>query len=185
MTGGEIMLYALAGFCFLLGFVALLVQKIYIDGTTNQPTEIELPLIGKLKTNFPALAFVLIGAFVACFTWSKTSELGQEQWVITGSFQAPPGKAVKWEEGALALVPKSFEGAPEKGGGFQITAPIPKGKKFEEVFTELIYTNGAFTGRINVVEEYKKRMATPQQSLIKSAGDNYRDYSTVLVTDYE
>jgi hypothetical protein len=181
---GELILYALAGFCFLLGFVALLVQKTYIDSTTNQPTEIVLPLIGKLKTNFPALAFVLIGAFVACFTWSKTSELGQEPWVISGSFQAPPGKAVKWEEGALALVPKAFEAAPDRGGGFQITGLIPKGKKFEDVITEIIYTNGTFTGRINLVEEYKKHIAR-QQSLIKDAGANYRDYSTVLVTTYE
>ena len=54
-------IYLLAGLCFVLGFVALLKQKTYIDSQTNQPTEIELPFVGKLTTNYPALGFVFIG----------------------------------------------------------------------------------------------------------------------------
>ena len=64
-------IYLLAGLCFVLGFVALLKQKTYIDSQTNQPTEIELPFVGKLKSNFPALVFVVVGAFLAYSGWSK------------------------------------------------------------------------------------------------------------------
>ena len=46
---------ALGALCVLLGFVALLSSKIYIDDKTNAPTEVELPIIGKLKSNCPAL----------------------------------------------------------------------------------------------------------------------------------
>lgn len=40
-------------------------EKIYIDRETKQPIEIELPIVGKLKTNIPALVLFVIG-FVLC-----------------------------------------------------------------------------------------------------------------------
>ena len=49
MTDSKIV-YGLAALCFLPGFAVLLMQKVYIDSQTNQPTEVELPILGKLKT---------------------------------------------------------------------------------------------------------------------------------------
>jgi hypothetical protein len=56
----------LAGFVMVVGGMWLIwKEKIYIDRETKQPIEIELPIIGKLKTNVPALALFVIG-FVLC-----------------------------------------------------------------------------------------------------------------------
>lgn len=74
-------------------------QKTYIDSQTNEPTEIELPLIGRLRSNFPALVFVVVGALLAYAGWSKPpADLGEEPWTITGSFVAPKDVPVKWEK---------------------------------------------------------------------------------------
>jgi hypothetical protein len=35
-----IIMYVLAGLCFILGAIALMMQKTYIDKQTNQPTEV-------------------------------------------------------------------------------------------------------------------------------------------------
>ncbi|HTT38609.1 MAG TPA: hypothetical protein VMH32_13180 [Burkholderiales bacterium] len=183
MTNGWIM-YALAALCLVLGFVALLAQKTYVDTKTNQPTEVELPLVGKLKTNYPALVFVAVGAFLAAFTWSKPRDLGEEQWTITGSLRQPAGATIKWEEGALVLLPKAFDVALASNGTFQIAGSIPKGEKFEDVITSILYTNGKVSGQINVAEEYKKFQAH-QPSLVKSAGARLRDYAPVTLTVYE
>ena len=42
----------------ILGFIALLKQKTYIDSKTQQPTKIKLPFFGEMITNFPALIFI-------------------------------------------------------------------------------------------------------------------------------
>ena len=39
-----------------LGFFALLAQRIYIDSGTLTASEIEIPFLGKMKANFPALS---------------------------------------------------------------------------------------------------------------------------------
>src|ERR1700739_2244340 len=155
MTDGWIM-YGLAAFCFILGFAALLAQKTYVDTQTNQPTEVELPLVGKLKTNYPALVFVAVGAFLAAFTWSKPRNLGEEEWTITGSLRQPAGEALKWEDGALVLLPKAFDVALPPNGTFQITGSIPQGKQFEDIVTSILYTNGKVSGQINGRKRFKK-----------------------------
>jgi hypothetical protein len=43
------------------GILLIYKEKIYIDSTTNQVTEIDVPFFGKLKTNVPALALFALG----------------------------------------------------------------------------------------------------------------------------
>jgi len=56
-------LAALAGLTMIVGGIWLVYkQKIYIDRATNQvTTEIDIPLVGKFKTNVPALALFALG----------------------------------------------------------------------------------------------------------------------------
>ena len=61
---------------------------------------------------------------------------------------------------------------------------IPKGKKFEDVITSIMYTNGKVSGQINVAEEYK-RFQSQQPSLVKSAGARLREYAPMTLTVYE
>lgn len=55
-----------AGFIMVVGGMWLIwKQKLYIDRETKEPIEIELPLVGKFKTNIPSLVLFVIG-FVLC-----------------------------------------------------------------------------------------------------------------------
>jgi len=45
----------------ILGFIALLSSRIYIDQPSNSTGEVEVPFLGKPKGNYPALVFVLLG----------------------------------------------------------------------------------------------------------------------------
>ena len=65
--------YFLAAILIILGFIALLRQKTYIDSKTKQPTEIEITKLGKFKSNYPALAFVVLGFVLAFFVGSIPS----------------------------------------------------------------------------------------------------------------
>jgi hypothetical protein len=59
-------------------------QKTYLDPETKQPTEIEVPLIGKLKTNYPALIFVFLGIVLAFLTFRTSHAPPKEKWEIEG-----------------------------------------------------------------------------------------------------
>ena len=179
MSGDKI-IYALAALCFVLGFVALLMQKTYIDNKTHRPTEIELPMIGKLKTNFPALVFVLIGAFLVAFVWSKPSDLGEEQWTVTGSLHIPAGQTIKWQDGTFALLPRGWSSSSNPNGTFEMTGPVKRGRKFEDTWTHIVYANGDFNAQINILDEYNKFVAK-KPSLILSVTDKTRDYAPVNV----
>ena len=55
----------------ILGFVALITQKIYINPETSEATEVEIPFIGKIKTNYPALVFAFLGFGLAFYVFNK------------------------------------------------------------------------------------------------------------------
>lgn len=166
--------YTLAGLCMILGFIALLLQKTYIDSQTSQLTEVDLPLVGKLKTNYPALAFVIFGVFLAGYTLSKTTDVGTDLWDVQGSFLAPPGAAVtwKWEDGVLTGLPKDAEFVPYQNGSFRIQANVPHGKSFADVYSTIMYTNGPVMAEINVQD----------MSLIKFRGERKLEYVPVPVS---
>lgn len=54
-------LFGLAGGTLLLGVIYMYKQKIYFDKDENAITVIEVPFLGKLKANFPAIVFCFIG----------------------------------------------------------------------------------------------------------------------------
>lgn len=65
MRLSEILLYyvcAAAGFIMIAGGIFMIYkQKIYIDRESQQVTEIETPLLGKFRTNVPALVLFVLG----------------------------------------------------------------------------------------------------------------------------
>jgi hypothetical protein len=180
-------MYILAALCFVLGVIALMKQKTYIDKETNQPTEVEIPIIGKLKTNYPALVFVVIGGVLAAIPWWKSSpvqvDLGKEEWVLSGTLRSPPGKSVQWESGVLTVLPKGFDCIPNPSGTFEIVGRIQKDKNIEDAVTAINYTNGKFSCNIFIADEYRK-FKEGKASLIEEAGNKYRKYKPVVLNAY-
>jgi hypothetical protein len=182
-----IVMYALAGLCFVLGAIALMKQKTYIDTETNEPTEVEIPIVGKLKTNYPALVFVVIGGVLAAIPWYKEcpvkAEVEKQSWVITGRFLPPPGENLKMEAGVLVLSPKDFDSVPFPNGTFKIVGNIQKDKKIEDVVDSISYTNGRFSGFIVLSNEYNN-FKNGKPSLIETAGERYRNYKPFALTGF-
>ncbi len=61
---------AIAMICVIGGIYALLRQQVVVD-QDGQPSEIELPWFGKIKTNYPSLIAVGLGIALATFVASK------------------------------------------------------------------------------------------------------------------
>jgi hypothetical protein len=178
----ELAMYVLSALILALGGVSLFVQKVYkTDQETGEKIEIELPLLGKLKTNYPALAFAFIGAGLAVFTFNKTCEL-KDQWVISGQFKMPDSGAIDWTKGVLTLYPKQFNPALEKDGSFHIELSIPKNRKFEDMFGQISYYNWARNIYADIMadDEYQK-FKTGGSTLLKTAAGTTRRYKPVEV----
>lgn len=60
----------------LLIFTMLLLwfRRIYFDAQTGQPTEIEIPLIGKFKTQAPTIALIIVAAILVIYPISRAKQ---------------------------------------------------------------------------------------------------------------
>lgn len=193
--GNEIAMYLLSGFILLIGAFSLITQKITAkDRETGEEVEIKLPFWGKLKTNYPALGFVFIGAALAAFTYSKACEMEQskmerqsrdaQNWTISGEFVAPEGELIDWTEGHVTLHPMNPLPTIAKNGTFQITGTIQKGKRFEDIVKQISYENYSgkiITATIITDEAYETFTSGETGSLLKNAGENTRYYRAVSV----
>ncbi len=165
----------LATLSLVLGFIALLTQKIYIDEKTLQPTNISIPLIGKMKTNYPSLVFVFAGLLLVYFAMNKLP-LPTENHVVSGVLQSSK-EDVKWTEGELVVSPsKMINKKIWKNGRFEITYEVEKGKRFDEVVDSIKYTLGNGSVRIHVNDEYKLYFNDRTKSLIHHVGKRITEY---------
>lgn len=65
-------LCSLFGGCIIVGAIWLLYQrKIYIDSQTGQPTQVEFPFLGKIKTQSPVLLLFALGVFLLVYPVQK------------------------------------------------------------------------------------------------------------------
>ncbi len=133
---------SLAALSIVLGFVALLMQKTYINADTQKPVDIEIPLLGKMKSNYPALVFVFLGFSLAFFVLQKEftpKEKKELSWEIAGTFADP---AINdWQTGELRLVPAKIEQRVTPNGRFLIRMNIEEGKSFEDLIDKIEYTH--------------------------------------------
>ncbi len=177
---GQAAMYILSFFVIALGGISLFVQRIYKLDKEGEKTVIELPFVGRLTTNYPALGFVFIGAAMAIFAFSRT---GAEQWFVTGQFKAPPSKKVEWTKGWLTVYPKSFDTSIDANGSFQIVGNLRSGEKFEDVVGQITYADENFTGKIltaEAYEDYKKSLPT---AALERISDTTRNYKPVEVEE--
>jgi hypothetical protein len=133
--------FGLAILSILLGFIALLTQRIYLDVNTQKPVDIDIPLLGKMKTNYPALVFVFLGFFLAFYVLEKQlppKEKKEVDWDIVGTFTDP--EINDWHSGGeLRLVPEIIMKNVDPNGRFRISIPIVEGTSFEDKIEKIHY----------------------------------------------
>jgi hypothetical protein len=124
----------------ILGFVALLAQRIYFDPKTQTPIEIDIPILGKMKANYPALIFVFLGCALAIYGVSQAQE-SEVQWQVDGMITADM-RGLDWQQGHLAVFPSKLETNIEADTGkFTIRLAIEEGKTLEDVIERIDYSH--------------------------------------------
>lgn len=177
--------FSVAALSIILGFIALLTQKIYIDPDTKQPTtEIEIPFLGKLRTNIPALVFVFLGIFLAAFSFNKAFPVKTVDWNLIGQFRNVGDQQIDWTEGTLSLIPKSITPEVSSQGKFLIDVKVDEGKTIEDAFECIMYSHAIGSAEIFLKKEYEA-LINKEETLIETASDNSRKYKPVSIEPYD
>lgn len=183
MTLGYILL-SISFLSIVMGFVALLTQRIYLDASTQEKTEIELPLFGKMKTNYPALIFVFLGFALSFYVFDKCYPPQKEPWELSGQFISP-GRAIDWETGSLSIFPSDYDIDIDEKGFFMIKTQLDEGVDIEAVVQSFMYSHKNASIEVFPLEEYRKYTTGAETSLIDRALPNSRKYKPVPVNIYE
>jgi hypothetical protein len=127
-----------------LGFLALLRQKTYLDAKTNAPIEIELPIFGKMKANYPAVIFLFIAGLFGYLGYSAR-DLPRAQWSVVGSVGYANGTPLvdaDWQKLQIKIVPDRYNYTVNKdsAGHFTIAPDLPDGINFEQEITSVIFS---------------------------------------------
>jgi hypothetical protein len=180
----EIAMYFLSAIILGIGCVSLLKQKVSATNEKGEEISVEVPFFGKLQTNFPAAAFVFIGAALAAFTFDKSCQL-TDDWTISGEFK-PPDESMRidWDCGVITLLPPKLISSLKPNGEFEIIGSIRKGIKFEDVVQQISYCNWCgdnfFDAKILTRDEHEKYMKNVD-SRLKTVESNMRIYKPIIV----
>ena len=179
-----IFVFSVAALSIILGFIALLTQKIYLDPDTKQPTtEVEIPFLGKLRTNIPALVFVFLGIVLAAFAFNRAFPVKKVEWNLIGQFRNVGDQQIDWTKGTLTLIPRIVEPEVSSQGTFLIDAKVDEGKIIEDVFRCIIYSHAIGSAEIILKNEYEAHRNN-EETLIETATDNLRKYKPVSIVYY-
>jgi hypothetical protein len=179
--------YAIAALLILLGFAALLSQKIYVDSSTRTVTSVELPILGKLQTNYPALVFVFLGCSLS-FAVFKVSFDVKREWTLTGSLKLPPDKHTKidWKKTLVTITPSDEWADPVTAEGrYTIHAILPDGTPVEKAIDRLDFTNPIASAYILVGKERDRYSSDRGQSLVENISGRTWTLKPTQVEVYE
>lgn len=168
-------MYGISALAILLGFIALLAQKIYIDAKTNQPTQLSIPIIGKIKTNYPALLFLFLSFVMAYMALEKSYPPRKIPWTIHGSFETTACEDFDWREGIFTLHPTDFYTDMSPSGEFVINGNIEEGKTFEDIVEFIDYSHKSGSIQIYPKREYAA-YKQGGETLIEAITDTHRKY---------
>ena len=170
--------YSIAVLAIVLGFVALLTQKIYIDHGSKSRIEVDIPFFGKMKTNFPTLIFVFLGVGMTFFTFKTSFPPNNILWNIQGTIKSAR-QDFNWRDGTLTLIPSDIVTAEiGKKGDFRIRVNIEEGKIFEEKYAVLDYSHIDGNMQIELKQEYDAWI-NKQDSRIEHATSITRKYKPI------
>jgi hypothetical protein len=122
-----LLLTAISGAVVLLGTMLLIgMRRIYIDKETNQPTEFEFPLLGKMKTQTPALFLIAVGCMLSAYSGYQAAALSKQSVSATvpgtldGEIQLDGAKATV----LVLAVPSQYQHARQSSGKFSLALQL-------------------------------------------------------------
>ena len=175
-------MYSISILLIIFGFIALLTQKVYIDPNTNQPTEIEIPFFGKLKTNLPSIVFLFLGFMLAYITFVKSYH-PEVKWEINGSVRNLGNKVIDWSDADVILTPMDVQLKISDRGNFTIITMIEEGKVLQDAYKEIVVSHpnaGKSFNLKTLFENYDKG----EESLIDISEKQYVKFKSLPVEQY-
>ena len=178
-------MYGIAVISIVLGFIALLKQKNYIDTQTKSVTDIEIPFLGRLKTNYPSLVFLFLGIFVSVYTFHR-SQTNKQVWEVSGTFSDPQRRITDWASGELNIKPSSIiTKTVDENGNFSFQIVIDADLNIEDVVETITYSNSKGSAYIVPNEEETKYKDGDTTSLIKKLTRSARMYKAACLNYYQ
>ncbi|WP_347260864.1 hypothetical protein [Rudaea sp.] len=182
----------LSGVLVLLGFIALLLTKIYAVSGTGE-TVVDFGILGKMKSNYPALVFVAIGGALSMYAVKTNGEaqhlrsqlekdLAPVDWLVTGQIVLPADAPKDTLQlGTVDAVPEASPFFINQDGTFELHVKIPHGVDFEKAIQTIAYTSAFGSFQIDPAAEFAKFVANPNESLLQKKEDEVRKYKPVTV----
>lgn len=172
----QIIAIAVSILSIILGFIALLSQKIYLDAKTQKPTEIKVAFLGKMKTNYPSLIFVFLGFALVFYLLDQHFQTEPVLWKVSGFFTSEKPD-MNWSPTQLSVFPRDIITKIDKDTGrFDISLGIKKGNTFEEEISVIIYTDKYESGKIIPRKELEKYDKGDKLSLLDIKEPKVRIY---------
>jgi len=136
----------IAGIILLLGTMILVgFRRIYFDKETKQPIEIDIPVFGKIKTQAPAFALIVVAACLVIYPLSRSRP---DLITVQGDIDTG-GKAVT----VVVVAVPQYQATLDRAGAFHIPVPVLKDSTYRVKFIvdgrvvadqEATLTNGTF-----------------------------------------
>jgi hypothetical protein len=122
-----LLLAAIAGAIVMISTMVLIgTRRIYVDKETKEVTEIDFPLLGKMKTQSPALFLVAVGFMLTAYAvyqdatlWSK-SMTETTPGTLEGEIELNGAHATV----LVLAVPSQYENVRQTSGKFTIPVPL-------------------------------------------------------------
>lgn len=147
---GTIILLSLAmlgAMLLIVGGLILLNKQILIkDSVTGKISEVELPVFGKIKTNYPSLIAIFLGPAIIFYVVGRLPSLEPETFLISGQFTANDSSV--YNEAKVVIAPQGYTEGINDDGTF--TIKVPKHIKTMPYNAYVTYKNS------NGVKDYKK-----------------------------
>jgi hypothetical protein len=175
-----IIAFCLSALLIILGFVALLKQKTYLDSATLQPVQVEVPVFGKVKTNYPAVLFIVFGSVLAGVIFERAFPPRKVEWRLQGTLAHPQNARIIWSVGTLTLMPSEITPSVNDQGRFEVTAFVEEGKSIEDIYETLDFTHPAGSVHIELKDELKKKLRG-EPSLISSTTEHTRTFKPLTI----
>lgn len=183
----------LAALAIVLGFVALLKQRTYLDAKTQKPLRIEIPVLGAtlaMRTNYPALVFAVLGFILAIYAMriELPKDAEELEWVVDGTFT--DSRINDWDRaGTLELFPPPRilnTGKPvNENGHFNVTVKVPKGRTFEQEVHKITYRHREGEAVIDTNLEYAAYEKREQSTKVASATPRTRTYKSLPLVRFQ
>jgi len=144
----HIILYSIAALSIVLGFIALLKQKTYLDPRTNEPTSVEISNMGKMKSNYPALVFAFLGFALAVIAMLNRDapvvpKPGKVDWTIQGTIKNPKfDSSIDYSDFTVELAEPEVYCKIESDGKYRIKLQLDSGQQLESKYNRLEFSTG-------------------------------------------